>query len=461
MTGRRIPNTRLRELLGEARWTGEELARAVNRSAAEAGMSLAYRRASVHQWITGAEPRRPAAHFVCAALTRRLGRTVTLADAGFASPRADAAVAVSDRDALRRLAAAASVPDRHGGLLAYRPLSAEEYVTTLVRPTDGGSVVGDRTTDRPADHFGHPGGEAGPTDAEPDVLRQVLTVFATVDRAQGGGQARTALASLLATLVAPMLGRPYGPVRHARLLGDAARLSYLCAFMHVDDELNGLAGWYYRISLALAHRAGDPAAQAMALRAMSAQAYELGRPRQSLRLARAAADCPLDAAPPRLRASVLGQLALAEAAAGNGTAALRHLDDARDLLPRVVGPPPPIGDYHRSSWDHQRALVRAELGDLAGAISSLEASTARRPRAEARSRAIVLSRLAERQLAAGHVENACAAWHEFLDLYPLLSSRRVHAARARLPGLLLPHRQRPAAEHLIRRAAALRPVRPQ
>ncbi|MFI9331364.1 hypothetical protein ACIGZJ_27985 [Kitasatospora sp. NPDC052868] len=451
MTGRRIPNTRLRELLAESLWTGEELARAVNQVAAEAGMSLAYRRASVHQWITGAEPRRPAAHFVCAALARRLGRTVTLTDAGFADPQADGSARASDRDALRSLAAAASVPGRHGELLAYRPLSAEEYVTALIRPSTGGQTGG------PTGGRGRYRGQGGPADAEPDVLGQLLTVFATVDRTQGGGQARTALAALLATTVAPMLSRPYGPVRHARLLGDTARLCYLCAFMHVDDELNGLAGWYYRIGLALAHRAGDTATEAMVLRAMSAQAYELGRPRQSLRLARSAADCHIGAAPPRLRAAVLGQVALAEAAVGDGAAALRHLDDARDLLPLIAGPPPPVGDYHRASWDHQRALVRAELGDLPGAIRSLETSAARRPRAEARSRAFILSRLAETQLAAGRIEAACATWHEFLDVYPLLSSRRAHAARARLPRLLLPHRRRPSVDHLIQRATALRP----
>ncbi|MEE1822639.1 hypothetical protein PUR61_10610 [Streptomyces sp. BE20] len=446
MTGRRIPNTRLRELLGESRWSGEELARAVNRAAAEAGTSLAYRRASVHQWLTGAAPRRPAAHFVCAALTRRLGRTVTLADAGFTGAGAEDPTEVSDQEALRSLAAAVAVPDRHGELLPYRPLTAEEYVSALVRPTRDGAPH----------HLSDHSPKAEP-DTDPDVLRQVLTVFATVDRTQGGGQARTALAGLLGTTVAPMLGRPCGPVRHTRLLGDAARLSYLCAFMHVDDELNGLAGWYYRIGLALARRAGDTAAQAMVLRAMSTQAYELGRHRQSLRLARAAAACPIGAAPPRLRASVLGQLALAEAASGDGAASLRHLRDAHDLLPQIVGPPPPIGDYHRASWDHQRALVRAELGDPAGAIRSLETSAARRPRAEPRSRAVVLGRLAEWQLAAGHVEGACASWHAFLDVYPLLSSRRIHAARARLPRLLLPHRRRPAVDHLIQRATALRP----
>ncbi|KJY25759.1 hypothetical protein VR45_38670, partial [Streptomyces sp. NRRL S-495] len=77
----------------------------------------------------------------------------------------------------------------------------------------------------------------------------------------------------------------------------------------------------------------------------------------------------------------------------------------------MTGPPPPVGDYHRASWDHQRALVEAELGDPARAIELLEASAARRSRAESRSRAVVLYKLAERQLAAGRVEAACATWH--------------------------------------------------
>ncbi|GAA1941933.1 hypothetical protein [Kitasatospora viridis] len=433
MVSHRVPNVQLRALLAEAQWTGEQLAGAVNRIGAESGWRLAYRRASVHQWLTGTLPRSPAADLVCVALSRRLRRPIALTDAGFDGPRPALPPATDSGTLLVRLAEASVAPDRHGSLLAYQPAALVPGPAEPVAPT---GLVG-----------------AGGPAVRQDVLALLLPVFSSVDRAHGGGRARTALAAFLATTVAPMLAVPAHP---SAVLRDAARLCYLCAFMHLDDELNGLADQYYRRALELARQAGDTATQAMALRAMAAQAYELGRPDRSLRLARAAADCRL-ASSPRLRAAVLGQLALSEATAGERTAALRHLSEARELLTRVTGPPPAIGDYHRASWDHQSALVQAELGDLTGAITHLKASVARRPRGEQRSRAILLGKLAERQLTAGHLEAACTTWHEFLDAYPLLTSRRAHTARTRLSRLLLPHRRRPAADHLLQRAAALRP----
>ncbi|PYC79491.1 hypothetical protein C7C46_14085 [Streptomyces tateyamensis] len=444
MAVRRIPNNRLRGLLTEAGWTGEQLARAVNQIAAESGQSLSYQRASVHQWLTGTVPRPPAAQLVCAALGRRLRRRITLTEAGFGAPRPEPAVPPDTGALLARLAAAALTPDRRGDFLVYQPLCADQ----LTDPPDPPG---------PPDQFEATAAPGGRPPTDPDTLALLLPAFSAVDRIQGGGQARTALAAFLATTVAPMLAAPAPPVRRAGILSGAARLSYLCAFMQLDDELNGLANQYYRLSLTLAREAGDTAGQAMALRAMAALAYELGLRAQGLRLAQAAADCHLAPSSVRLRAAVLGQLALSEAAVGDRTAAHRHLGEARDRLAGATGPPPAVGDYHRASWDHQRALVHVELGDRAGAIKFLEASTAHRPRTESRSRAVVLSRLAEAQLAAGHLAAACTTWHEFLDLYPLLDSRRARSAAERLRRLLLPHRRAPGADHLLQRAASLHP----
>ncbi|MFJ8434933.1 hypothetical protein ACIQ9P_26895 [Kitasatospora sp. NPDC094019] len=441
----RPPNHQLRELLAEARWNGEQMADAVNRVGSESGLNLSYGRASVHQWLTGTLPRRTTAHLACAALGRRLRRPVTLADAGFDDTRAPSPPLPVDTGLLVHLAAASAAPHRAGSLLAYRPPA---------HPDPTGAGTGPPAPEVSAAAQPPPRG-GGRTGTRPDVLALLLPVFSAVDRLKGGGHARTALATFLATTAAPMLSAPGPPLRRTAALGDAARLSYLCAFMHVDDELNGLADHYYRLALDLARHAGDTATRAMTLRAMAAQAYELGHRRASLRLARAAADCRLAPTSTRLRAAVLGQLALSEAATGDRPAALRHIDAARDLLAHITSPPPPVGDYHRASWDHQRALVAAELGDPTAATTFLETSSNHRPRTETRSHTLVLAKLAERQLATGHLEAACTTWHAFLDLYPHLASRRARTARTRLPGLLLPHRHRHSADQLLQRAATV------
>ncbi|MFI5530178.1 tetratricopeptide repeat protein [Kitasatospora sp. NPDC051853] len=459
MAVHRVPNVRLRELLLESRWTGAQLARAVNRIGAESGLrGVAYQRASVHQWLTGTQPRGPVAHLVCAALTERLGRTVGLAEAGFDgggpsdTVRAAGAPPASPRSLLTHLAAAALSPDRDGSVLTYQPTVEARSAARATALPPPGSTLGLRSHGS----GGPDGSDHGGPPAGPHLLALLLPVFSSADQLRGGGHARTALAAFLSSAVPDMLAAAASPVRHTEVLAAASRLGYLCAFMHFDDELNGLALHFYRFALELARQCGDPAAQAMTLRAMAAQAYELNHPQESLSLARAAAELRLSTTATRLRASVLGQLALAEAATGDRVAAVRHVHEAFDLLPRIEGPAPAVGDYHRAAWDHHHALVQAELGDLSGAIKSLEASAARRPRTETRSHALVLGKLAERQLAAGRLDAACATWHQFLDVYPLLTSRRAHSAAARLHRRLLPHRRRHPADHLLQRAASLR-----
>ncbi|MGP4115458.1 hypothetical protein ACTWP5_31745, partial [Streptomyces sp. 4N509B] len=82
----RSDNRRLRELLHEAGWTQEALARAVNALGEEIGAHLRYDRTAVAHWLAGTRPRPPVPQLAAEALTRRLGRVVTVAAAGFAAP---------------------------------------------------------------------------------------------------------------------------------------------------------------------------------------------------------------------------------------------------------------------------------------------------------------------------------------------------------------------------------------
>src|SRR4051794_14507636 len=82
MATRRVPNTMLRDLLVEAAWTGDALARAVNAIGAEAGIPLRYGRSAVSHWLIGMCPRPPVPDFVAEAFSRKLRRTVSVADTG-------------------------------------------------------------------------------------------------------------------------------------------------------------------------------------------------------------------------------------------------------------------------------------------------------------------------------------------------------------------------------------------
>src|SRR5271170_895332 len=122
MTSQRRPNRRLRVLLADSAWSGQDLAAAVNHIGRESGLTTQYDRTAVAHWLTGTTPRMPVPALIAEAFSRRLGRTVTAAQAGFDSPaetggsagrshRAEAAAA-GDNDAAGDALAVAAVAHR-------------------------------------------------------------------------------------------------------------------------------------------------------------------------------------------------------------------------------------------------------------------------------------------------------------------------------------------------------------
>lgn len=270
----------------------------------------------------------------------------------------------------------------------------------------------------------------------------------------GSGLPRPALTRYLATTVVPWLHASAAPAVRHRLLGCAARLAYTAGFLSFDANQQGTAQAYYRAAYRLGQEAGDPQCWAPALRGMSVQAHHLGHRAQALQLAEAAAR-EAGRLPSLQAAFVTGQLAVAEAGCGDRRAALRQLTRAQRLLERSAGSQPAIGDYHEAALAHQQAEVLAALGDAPGAIAALGISLRRRPAAERRARAVTSAKLAELQLGQGHLERACATWHEMLDVVPQLDSARVHDAVGRLRGRLQPLRGNRAAQALLARVREL------
>jgi hypothetical protein len=79
----REPNILLDALIDEAGMSHDGLASRVNQAGARDGLMLLYDHASVRRWIRDATiPRGRAPELICEVLSMRLGRTVTLADAG-------------------------------------------------------------------------------------------------------------------------------------------------------------------------------------------------------------------------------------------------------------------------------------------------------------------------------------------------------------------------------------------
>ncbi|THA37594.1 hypothetical protein [Streptomyces sp. A1547] len=454
---KREPNGQLRTLLIEARWSGQDFARAVNGIAAEAGLTLSYDRTSVSHWLAGTRPPAHVVDLAAEALSRRTGRRIAAADTGLARP---AGARARERpgggthaDVLGAAALAGAEPPHCGpdfgvGALGEIPVYSSAWrppeEQQPARPGRTGSRAGVRTGARGGVRIGQDHVRAA---------EAVLPVFRNADMMFGSGLARPALTAYLATTVAPWLRAEAPPsVRHL-LLGATSRLAYTAGFLCFDSNQHGVAQAYYRAALRLGREAGDPQCHAPVLRAMSVQAHHLGHRTQALELAEAAAR-EAGRLPTLQAAFVTGQLAVAEAACGDRRAAVSHLAGAQRLLDRSEGQSAPIGAYHQAALCHQQAEALAALGDGRGAIAALGASLRHRPAAERRARAVTAARLAELHLGQGHLERACAAWHEVLDVVPQLESARVTDALRRMRGRLRAVRASGVVRPLLERVAA-------
>jgi len=443
----RTTNETLRELLAEARWTGDALARQVNVLAAEIGLATRLDRRSVSHWLAGRQPRSPLPELIAEALARRLGQPIPVVATGLTSTDSPA---LDDRkadplDTLESLCRLAESGRESGQGGVY---SLADLAGVHAWPAD--------------DLYQPPFREADGTRLELEhvvAAQQMARVFIGADSVFGGGYARAALARYLAYDIAPRLRAPARRETRRRMLSVATELAYLCGFMCFDDEQNAIAQRYYLVALKLSIENEDPLGYAVTLRAMSVQARTLGHVREALRLAEAAvasiADC--DDVPNLRRASLYGPLAVAAAAQGDRDAALAALTCAERLAAGEPAEPPERGicHYRAASHAYQEAAVRALLGDRPGAIRVLSESVRRRAADERRSRAITLASLAELHLDEGHLDESIAACHAFIDDYPPLRSSRARSALNHLTARLRPHAANHSARQLLVRAAAV------
>lgn len=194
----REPNGRLRTLLTDARWSGQDFARAVNGVAAETGLTLRYDRTSVSHWLAGTRPPAHVVALAAEALSRRTGRRVSPADTGLTRPPG------------------AAVRDRRG--------RAEPRGADVLGPAEHAEAL---LGEIPVYSSGwRPGaaGAAGPMDAASAAsavgaigvdhvaaAEAVLPLFRNADMMFGSGLARPALTRYLATAVAPGCAPPPRP----------------------------------------------------------------------------------------------------------------------------------------------------------------------------------------------------------------------------------------------------------
>ncbi|MFF1409573.1 hypothetical protein ACFVX6_07225 [Streptomyces sp. NPDC058289] len=488
MSGRRVANAWLGDLLAEAGWSGAELARAVNGLGTLHGLALRYDRTAVAHWLSGTRPRRPVPELIAAALTERCGRLVTVAEAGLGASSTGpgvrtgpgAAAAEGGGEGLLRLALQARADmDPH----SRPPLLRSPY-----QPVPVPAAVWDPD---PYPAQGGPGG-AGPTGAggvvrpgtglpelaarrhlaaHAEQLRALAASFSGLYLTHGGVHTRAALAAWLAQDAGAFAARHTdgrGPAAHGRgaagqgcgvpdVWRGYAQLAHLLAEMTADAGFHGLAQEYHGIALGLARQAGDRRMYAITLRAMSAHAGRLGQSAHAVRLARAAVEtAPADGEPGTL-AFLLVQRAAAHAHAGQRAAAAADLVTAGRLHGRHALNPPdgPFDSYARADLDFARARTHLALGEFPAAADALERSLRGRAAGQHRATALTHAALAETLLRLGHLTRACEHWRAFLTAAPAVQSRAVREALGRLLRDLTPYRRTREAVPTVAMARAL------
>ncbi|WP_203594230.1 tetratricopeptide repeat protein [Streptomyces sp. SID9124] len=438
----REPNAALGRLLTESRWTYRQFARAVNRVGTETGTPLRYDESAVSHWLGGTVPRGAVRVCVLEALSRRLGRPVTHAEAGLPVPRDHPPTAADTVEGLIDLGRQDMDPSRRS------VLGAGLFSVALTIP-GWPDVIGraEAVQSGRARRIGM---------NEVDMVIAMTERVSELDDQFGGRHARPMAASFMVNTVASYL-RADAPdnVRKA-MLSAASDLLYLTGYMAVDEGLHGLAQRYYVKALELAGTAQDHLTYCTTLRGMSVQAIDLRHGGKAMELADAAAAASPKAGP-RMLAFLAGQQAHAAAQTGDRTRALRYIREAETAMDRAESRDKAFGSYDPASLNYHISQVRYELGDVSGAIEAMQQSDKVRYSVYRRARVRHRAMLAERQLEVGHLEAACDTWHQALDDYPMVQSGRADDRVRTMFGLLRPHLKNATARDLYDRARTIAP----
>ncbi|MFI6813301.1 hypothetical protein ACIBG7_12860 [Nonomuraea sp. NPDC050328] len=452
----RVRNDRLANLLTEAGWSRAQTAAAFNRVARDSGVSQAHvGRSHISMWVAGSHPSGQAPALLCQALSRRLGRDLTLADLGFA----DSATAGQEPPpwhldpvaALANLGRSDLDPDRR------KLLKGAVYSATSLALPD--QVWWDRMASTPAAASARPQ-RIGAGDV--DTVRDLFATFSQIDQRRGGGHGRTALVQYLHTEVAAFLRGtfPSDQVR-AEMFSAAGELAYLSGWMAFDNSEHPLAQQYFLLALKLCAHSGNPPLTGHVLRAMAHQALDLGHPQRGLELAEASVQGQRYlSATPRERALLGVVYARAQASAGQSRAAAQTLLRAEDDLSEArdgITEPFRTFFFATASLAHETACTLRASGDHRGAIRQFRHSVRTRGAAFKRTHAVTLGYLGAAHLSVGEVDQACATWDTALQaMQDGVYSGRARKSVVEMRTLLSPYRRRgiPAIADLDARAAA-------
>ncbi|MCP9209170.1 hypothetical protein [Streptomyces cucumeris] len=424
---KRTPNQQLTSLVAESGLTYESLAKEVRAVAAECGKLLRTNKSNIDHWMRGAVPARDTGRYLAVALSRRLGRLLTLHDLGLAPHQGeDDSLGLSiNQDPLDTL-----LPMWRHELDRRRFLTTSAYsVAAAGLPLSYVQEIAERTA---AARTGQTIGMA-----EVAAVRDMVRLFSEMDERHGGQHGRSALVQYLRDDVAPLCrGRFRTDEIRQHMLSAASRGVHLLGWKSYDAGQQGLAQRYYLQSYALAVESGVAGHDGFVMRTMAMQGLKLHRPEHCQALAETGLNHAKGKVDVQTEALFRVVHAHTLAKSGRRQAAIAEAERARALLSADCGDevpfwalawgPPAASVYSRN------AKVYETLGDRKAAAEQYARAAASRPAAYARIVALDLVASAEMQLKGGGIEQACATWNTAMDHMNGVRSVRTRKAVKRM-----------------------------
>ncbi|MBB1253141.1 Tat pathway signal protein [Streptomyces sp. OF3] len=440
MAPAREPNTALAQVIAETGLTNAALAHAVRRVAWENGETVQTNKSTVTHWVRyGVQPSGNAGRHLAEALSRRLGRVVTLREIGLPEP--DPELLDWRTDTLSALADL--------GRIDTMDIDRRQAMGTAAYSLAALTLPGSSWWTHMADHGRtRRSGRVLAGQGDLDAARDMAGLFSTMDQRHGGGHARTAVVRYLTTEVSSYLNGTFSDDRVRRgMFSTAAELAYLSGWMAFDNGEHATAQKHFTVAVKLAAEADDSPMAAHILRAMAHQANDLGHPKAALDLASASVEGKRYAeASPRERALLGVVHARGLASTGQKNAAVRALLRAEDDLAAARhgdGEPGRVFFFQEASLAHQTGLALRDTGDLSAAEQQLQRSVrTRKATTFTRTHAVTLGYLGSVQARQHRVEEACSTWSAGLDAMTGVRSARTRQAAVEMRAALSSLRQR-------------------
>ncbi|MGW1990712.1 tetratricopeptide repeat protein [Embleya sp. NPDC001921] len=448
MANARTPNTALVDVIAQSGWTYDRLARAVRAIAAENGEVLHTNKSAIAHWTSGVQPGNRTRRYLAEALSRRIGRTVTLVEIGLAQAEdshplmVDPITAAADlgRAGMRRdsfLSVAAFTVGSIGAPLSYD----HDAVSRMLRARRPGTTIGAE---------------------EVATIRHVTAALGAADERHGGGHGLTTVMAYLADTAAPLLsGRFPSEVVRRDAFGAVAELAYLAGWKFHDLGSEGAAQRYYLTAYQLAHEADPLGHSAWMLRVLAHQALHLEHADYCLELT----DEALRRASGRVGGGMEAVLwvtrARACAASGRPTEAARALLHAADAVARTDEPTPSYATATgpaSGTVASQTARTLRDLGDHRNTERHYRAALSERdPEAFRRIHALTFVDLGVSLASQVRADEAVATWGEAMDHLGGVASSRHREAVAAMRRTLTTYKRRrvPGAANLDERARGL------